>query len=42
VKNGHVTLTGVVASAVDRMLVYQRANTVQGVFSVTNNLVIEI
>ena len=42
VKNGHVTLTGVVANAVDRTLAYQRANTVPGVFSVTNNLLIEI
>jgi osmotically-inducible protein OsmY len=42
VKNGHVTLTGVVANAMDRTLVYQRANTVPGVFSVTNNLLIEV
>lgn len=42
VKNGNVTLTGVVANALDRTLVYQRANTVPGVFSVTNNLLIEI
>jgi hyperosmotically inducible protein len=42
VKNGHVTLTGVVASALDRSMAYQRANTVPGVFSVTNNLLIEI
>ncbi|HEY1754487.1 MAG TPA: BON domain-containing protein [Bryobacteraceae bacterium] len=41
VKNGHVTLTGVVASAMDRAMVFQRANTVPGVFSVTNNLLIE-
>jgi hyperosmotically inducible periplasmic protein len=42
VKNGHVTLTGVVANAIDRTIAYQRANTVPGVFSVTNNLLIEI
>lgn len=42
VKNGNVTLTGAVANAIDRTLVYQRANTVPGVFSVTNNLLIEI
>jgi hyperosmotically inducible protein len=42
VKNGRVTLTGVVANALDRTMAYQRANTVPGVFSVTNNLLIEI
>jgi hypothetical protein len=42
VKNGHVTLTGAVANAGDRALVYQRVNSVPGVFSVTNNLLIEI
>jgi hyperosmotically inducible protein len=42
VKNGHVTLTGAVANAMDRAMAYQRANTVPGVFSVTNNLLIEI
>lgn len=42
VKNGNVTLTGVVENAIDRSMVYQRANTVPGVFSVTNNLLIEI
>jgi hyperosmotically inducible protein len=42
VKNGRVTLTGVVANALDRAIAYQRANTVPGVFSVTNNLLIEI
>jgi hypothetical protein len=42
VKNGRVTLTGVVANAMDRTMVYQRANSVPGVFSVTNNLLIEI
>jgi hyperosmotically inducible protein len=41
VKNGNVTLTGVVASAMDRAMVFQRAHTVAGVFSVTNNLLIE-
>jgi hyperosmotically inducible protein len=42
VKNGNVTLTGVVANVIDRTMVYQRANTVPGVFSVTNQLLIEI
>jgi hyperosmotically inducible periplasmic protein len=41
VKNGRVTLTGAVANQMDRMLVYQRANSVPGVFSVTNQLLIE-
>jgi hyperosmotically inducible protein len=41
VKNGNVTLTGAVQSAMDRAMVFQRANTVPGVFSVTNNLLIE-
>jgi hyperosmotically inducible protein len=42
VKNGNVTLTGAVANAGDRALVFQRVNSVPGVFSVTNNLLIEI
>jgi osmotically-inducible protein OsmY len=42
VKNGNVTLTGVVANAMDRSMAFQRANTVPGVFSVTNHLLIEI
>jgi|SRR5579863_3012557 osmotically-inducible protein OsmY len=42
VKNGHVTLTGAVASVLDRTMAYQRASAVPGVFSVTNNLLIEI
>jgi hyperosmotically inducible protein len=41
VKNGHVTLTGVVANEMDRNLVNIRANGVPGVFSVTNNLRVE-
>jgi hyperosmotically inducible periplasmic protein len=41
VKNGHVTLEGVVANPADRNLVYIRANSVPGVFSVTNNLRVE-
>jgi hyperosmotically inducible protein len=41
VENGHVTLEGVVASAMDRNLINIRANQVPGVFSVTNNLVVE-
>jgi hyperosmotically inducible periplasmic protein len=41
VKNGRVTLTGSVASQMDRILVYQRAHSVPGVFSVTNQLTVE-
>jgi hyperosmotically inducible protein len=38
VKNGRVTLEGVVDSETDKNLVNVRANSVPGVFSVTNNL----
>jgi hyperosmotically inducible protein len=38
VKNGHVMLDGVVANNMDRQLAYMSANSVPGVFSVTNNL----
>ena len=38
VKNGHVTLEGVVDSETDKNLAGKRANTVPGIFSVTNNL----
>jgi len=38
VKNAHVTLEGVVDSEGDKSLVGIRANSVSGVFSVTNNL----
>lgn len=38
VKNGNVTLKGVVDSDADRNLAYMRANGVAGVFSVTNEL----
>lgn len=38
VKNGHVTLEGVVDSDADKNLVGIRANSVPGIFSVTNNL----
>lgn len=41
VKNGHVTLDGVVANQADKDLINIRANSVPGVFSVTNNLVVE-
>jgi hyperosmotically inducible protein len=40
VKNGHVTLDGVVASEMDRNIAGIRANGVPNVFSVTNNLVV--
>jgi hyperosmotically inducible protein len=38
VKNGHVTLEGVVDSDFDKNLINVRANSVPNVFSVTNNL----
>ncbi len=38
VKNGNVSLEGVVDSEADKNLVGMRANSVSGVFSVTNNL----
>jgi hyperosmotically inducible periplasmic protein len=40
VKNGHVTLEGVVDSVADKNIVGLRANGVSGVFSVKNNLVV--
>jgi hyperosmotically inducible protein len=41
VKNGHVTLEGVVANQADKSLIGIRANGVPGVFSVTNDLLVE-
>jgi hyperosmotically inducible periplasmic protein len=41
VKNGNLTLTGVVASESDKTLAGIRANALPGVFSVTNNLRVE-
>jgi hyperosmotically inducible protein len=41
VKNGNVTLAGVVANEMDRNLAAMRANRVSGVFSVSNELVVE-
>jgi osmotically-inducible protein OsmY len=41
VDNGKVTLVGVVANQSDKDMANVRANTVQGVFSVTNNLQVE-
>ena len=41
VRNGHVTLEGVVANEMDRNIANIRANGVSGVFSVTNNLAVE-
>ena len=38
VKNGHVNLEGVVDSEADKNLAGVRANSVPGIFSVTNNL----
>jgi hyperosmotically inducible protein len=40
VKNGHVTLEGVVDSEADKNIAGIRANGVPGVFSVTNNLAV--
>ena len=40
VKNGHVTLEGVVDNQADKNVANIRANGVSGVFSVTNNLVV--
>ena len=41
VKNGNVTLAGVVSNEGDRNLAFLRANGVPGVFSVTNQLQVE-
>ena len=41
VKNGNMTLVGVVANSMDRQLAYMQANGVPGVFSVTNELRVE-
>lgn len=41
VKNGHVTLDGVVQNSMDSQLAFTAANRVPGVFSVTNNLRLE-
>jgi hyperosmotically inducible protein len=41
VKNGHITLEGSVARRMDKQIAGMQANGVQGVFSVTNNLVVE-
>jgi len=38
VNNGNVTLTGVVATEMDKEMAYVRANGIRGVFSVTNDL----
>jgi hyperosmotically inducible protein len=38
VKNGHVTLDGVVLNSADKQFAFMAANRVSGVFSVTNNL----
>jgi hyperosmotically inducible periplasmic protein len=41
VKNGNVTLVGVVGNSMDRQLAYMQANRLPGVFSVTNELRVE-
>jgi hyperosmotically inducible protein len=41
VKNGNITLEGVVARQMDKQIAGMQANGVHGAFSVTNNLVVE-
>jgi len=41
VKNGNITLEGVVARQMEKQIAGMQANGVQGAFSVTNNLVVE-
>jgi hyperosmotically inducible protein len=41
VKNGNITLEGVVANTFDKNLIGIRANSIPNVFKVTNNLVVE-
>jgi hyperosmotically inducible protein len=41
VKNGNVTLEGAVARQMDKQIAGVQANSVSGVFSVTNNLQVE-
>jgi hyperosmotically inducible periplasmic protein len=41
VQNGHVTLEGAVGSQMDKTVAGVAANTVPGVFSVTNNLTVD-
>jgi hyperosmotically inducible protein len=42
VKNGHVMLDGIVDRNMDSQLAYMTANSIPGVFSVTNNLRTEV
>ena len=41
VKNGNVTLKGVVANEMDKNIAFLKANSVFGAFSVTNDLRVE-
>lgn len=41
VKNGHITLEGAVARAMDKQIAGIQANQVQGTFGVINNLIVE-
>ena len=41
VKNGHITLEGVVARAMDKQIAGMQANSVPGAFAVINNLAVE-
>ncbi|HEX8196763.1 MAG TPA: BON domain-containing protein, partial [Pyrinomonadaceae bacterium] len=38
VRNGHVTLEGMVSNETDKRLAFFAVNSIPGVFSVTNNL----
>ena len=42
VNNGHVTLEGAVANQMDKTIAGTQANSISGVFSVTNNLVVDV
>ena len=41
VKNGNITLEGVVSRAMDKQIAEMQAKSVSGAFSITNNLVVE-
>jgi hyperosmotically inducible protein len=41
VKNGNVTLEGAVANSMEKTIAGMQANSVSGVFSVTNNLLVD-
>jgi hyperosmotically inducible protein len=41
VDKGHITLEGVVARQMEKQIAGMQANSIPGVFSVTNNLAVE-